>query len=290
MSRVDDGELENVVRRLQCQYPNTGSEMMRALLVAEGLKVSRQRVREMLVRINPAAAARRWSSTVARRVYHVPYPNSLWHIDGNMRLIRWGFVIHGAIDGHSRLITYLNCNTDNCASTVLSQFIEATCLYGLPSRVSMFYSLEDSELLDPSNDIHKVSLGIVFLPQIQARLQHFKEAWNHHALRTENNRTPTQIWTEGMLSRMGNDSTALNNVFGDDPYRPENLNELLAQHGIEYLPTAETEDIPAVTVEQPQINLTPQQMETVSRAIDHITDLKTKFQVCCAEIANLLAN
>ncbi|KAL0159164.1 hypothetical protein M9458_042889, partial [Cirrhinus mrigala] len=52
-----------------------------------GLKVSRQRVREMLVRINPAAAARRWSSTVARRVYHVPYPNSLWHIDGNMRLI-----------------------------------------------------------------------------------------------------------------------------------------------------------------------------------------------------------
>ncbi|RXN09762.1 sialic acid-binding Ig-like lectin 13 [Labeo rohita] len=199
------------------------------LLVAEGLKVSCQRVREMLVLINPAAAARRWSSTVTRRVYYVPYPNSLWHIDGNMRLI----------------------------------------------------SLEDSELLDPSSDLHKVSLGIVFLPQIQARLQHFKEAWNHHALRTENNRTPTQIWTEGMLSRMGNDSTALNNVFGDDPYRPENLNELLAQHGTENLPTAET-------VEQPQINLTPQQMKTVSHAIDHITDLKTKFQVCCAEIANLL--
>lgn len=62
--------------------------MMRALLVAEGLRVSRHRVREMLVRVNPAAAARRWSSTVARRVYHVPFPNSLWHIDGNMHLIR----------------------------------------------------------------------------------------------------------------------------------------------------------------------------------------------------------
>ncbi len=61
---------------------------MRALLVAEGLRVSRRRVREMLVRVNPAAAARRWSSTVARRVYHVASPNSLWHIDGNMRLIR----------------------------------------------------------------------------------------------------------------------------------------------------------------------------------------------------------
>ncbi len=72
---------------------------MRALLVAEGLRVSWRRVREMLVRVNPAAAARRWSSTVARRVYHVTWPlptvsrhvaspNSLWHIDGNMRLIR----------------------------------------------------------------------------------------------------------------------------------------------------------------------------------------------------------
>lgn len=27
MSGVDDEELENVVRRLQCQYPNTGSEV-----------------------------------------------------------------------------------------------------------------------------------------------------------------------------------------------------------------------------------------------------------------------
>lgn len=31
-------------------------------------------------------------------------------------------------------------------------------------------------------------------------------------------------------------------------------------------------------------------METVSHAIDHVTDLKIKFQVCCAEIANVLAN
>lgn len=62
--------------------------MMRALLHAQGMIVTRTRVREMLMRINPTAAARRWSRTVARRVYYAPYPNSLWHIDGNMRLIR----------------------------------------------------------------------------------------------------------------------------------------------------------------------------------------------------------
>lgn len=63
-------------------------QMIRALLRAQGVLVTRSRVREMLTRVNPTAAARRWSQTVARRVYHVPYPNSLWHIDGNMRLIR----------------------------------------------------------------------------------------------------------------------------------------------------------------------------------------------------------
>lgn len=63
-------------------------QMIRALLRAQGVLVTRSRVREMLTRVNPTAAARRWSRTVARRVYHVPYPNSLWHIDGNMRLIR----------------------------------------------------------------------------------------------------------------------------------------------------------------------------------------------------------
>ncbi len=63
--------------------------MMRALLRAEGLLVTRHRVRVMLSHIDPAAAARRWSTTVARRTYYVPYPNSLWHMDGNMRLIRY---------------------------------------------------------------------------------------------------------------------------------------------------------------------------------------------------------
>lgn len=130
-SVIDDEELERHVRRLQGLYPNSGYEMMRGLLRADGLLLPRRRVREMLAHINPAAATRRWSSTVARRVYHAPYPNSLWHIDRNIRLIRWGFAVHG----HSRLITYLNCNTNNRATTVLSQFLKATCHYGLPSRV-----------------------------------------------------------------------------------------------------------------------------------------------------------
>ncbi|KAL6467797.1 hypothetical protein MHYP_G00234740 [Metynnis hypsauchen] len=61
--------------------------------------------------------------------------SSLWHIYGHMRLIRWGIVTHGGIDGYSWVITYLTASTDSTAQTVLAHFVGATCRYGLPSRV-----------------------------------------------------------------------------------------------------------------------------------------------------------
>ncbi|XP_034084612.1 uncharacterized protein LOC117554328 isoform X1 [Gymnodraco acuticeps] len=70
-----------------------------------------------------------------RRKYFVPAPNSLWHIDGNHKLIRWRFVVHGGIDGFSRLIVYLSAATNNRAATVLRSFLEAANVYGVPSRV-----------------------------------------------------------------------------------------------------------------------------------------------------------
>ena len=42
-----------------------------------------------------------------RRVYSVPGSNYLWHIDGNHKMICYRLVVHGGIDGFSRLITYL---------------------------------------------------------------------------------------------------------------------------------------------------------------------------------------
>ena len=62
-------------------------------------------------------------------------PNSLWHIDGNHKLIRWRIVIHGGIDGFSRTPVYLNATDNNRAVTVLQLFIKAVQSYGLPSRV-----------------------------------------------------------------------------------------------------------------------------------------------------------
>lgn len=45
-------------------------------------------------------------------------------------VFRWGFVVHGGIDGYSR---HINCN--NRAVTILELFLEAVDIFGLPSRV-----------------------------------------------------------------------------------------------------------------------------------------------------------
>ena len=44
-------------------------------------------------------------------------------------------VVHGGIDGFSRLVVFLNCATDNTAVTVLNGFHTAVRKYGLPSRI-----------------------------------------------------------------------------------------------------------------------------------------------------------
>ena len=44
-------------------------------------------------------------------------------------------VVHGGIDGFSRLVVFLNCATDNTAATVLNGFHTAVRKCGLPYRI-----------------------------------------------------------------------------------------------------------------------------------------------------------
>jgi len=44
-------------------------------------------------------------------------------------------VVHGGIDGYSRVPVYLKASSNNRADTVLALFREAVAEFGLPSRV-----------------------------------------------------------------------------------------------------------------------------------------------------------
>ncbi|KAK5935025.1 hypothetical protein CgunFtcFv8_020423 [Champsocephalus gunnari] len=68
-------------------------------------------------------------------------PLHLVHIDTNHKLIRYGLVIFGGIDGFSRKIMYLGAN--NKASTSLDFFLEGVQKYGFPLRVRADQGVEN---------------------------------------------------------------------------------------------------------------------------------------------------
>lgn len=78
------------------------------------------------------------------------------------------------------------------------------------------YSLENDNLLDADNIIHKFCVQYVYKPVINNRLASFKAAWNVHSLRTENNLSPRQLWLEGLLSNYNTNFTAVRDVFDNN--------------------------------------------------------------------------
>ena len=134
-STLTDVALDERVQVIHSRHSDAGCRMVSGMLRSDGCVVQRERVRQSLRRIDPAGSQRRLTRALHRRVYSVPSPNALWHIDGNHKLIRWRFVIHGGIDGFSRLVVYVRAASNNLARTVLRCFCEAVDQYGLPSRV-----------------------------------------------------------------------------------------------------------------------------------------------------------
>ncbi|XP_071830128.1 uncharacterized protein [Apostichopus japonicus] len=124
-----------MVSEILLQSPTHGEKMVSGALESKGICIPRERIRQAIRRVDPEGVEMRKKTALKRREYSVAGPNALWHIDGNHKLIRWRFVIHGGIDGYSRIPVFLVCSTDNKASTVLKAFHDAVDEYGLPERV-----------------------------------------------------------------------------------------------------------------------------------------------------------
>lgn len=61
-------------------------------------------------------------------------------------IFRWGIYIHGAIDGFSRVVTFLYASTNNKSATVLSLFKQAVSEYGVPSRIRVDKGVENEDV------------------------------------------------------------------------------------------------------------------------------------------------
>ncbi|KAF7328064.1 Integrase catalytic domain-containing protein [Mycena kentingensis (nom. inval.)] len=246
-TEIDDDELDERVAEISLNHPFVGSIIVNGHLEAQGIHLSRIRVQESLRRVDEMGMLVRWAGNLKRRVYKVRGANALWHHDGNEKLRRWGFYVHGCVDGHSRLIVYLAVRANKRQATVAELFMGAVARMGWPSRMRGDYGTENNEverliiahwgaahraylrgrsrhnirierlwrdirkdsletyrqifdylekngLLDIEDEVQRTCLYLVFAKRIQTNLDRSREAWNHHRIRTERQRTPVAIF------------------------------------------------------------------------------------------------
>ena len=78
---------------------------------------------------------------------------------------------------------------------------------------NLFYYLETQQLLNPDDDLHLFCLQRIYIPKINKSLSEFKEQFNHHPLRTAGNKSPYQLFIEGMIGNSTSTHTAVSNFF-----------------------------------------------------------------------------
>ena len=128
-NHVDEGYLWHVKGRPQIPI---GEEQLVTLLelpfpnvdIATMLQVSPRTVRRRIIQYGLQEEA----SFTVFRCYHVCMPNSLWHIDGHHKLIRWHIIVHGGIHRWVLQTTYVpTASTNNRADTVLHAVFSWCC-------------------------------------------------------------------------------------------------------------------------------------------------------------------
>ena len=177
LSDITDEQLNSKVSAFQNEHGClVGTSMVLGHLRSEGLSIQRERVRKCLARVDTRNARIRWAITVSRRAYPVAGPNSLWHLDGYHSLLTWGYVIHGAIDGFSRLVTFLYCSTNNRSGTVADLFLNATQEYGWPSRLRTDHGGENTQVWQLMEDRRGRNRGS-FLVSSSTHNQRIERLW-----------------------------------------------------------------------------------------------------------------
>ena len=90
-TQLSDQQLDELIRDIQRDFPNAGCKRVTGLLRARNVYMQQARIRQSMRRVDPEGILLRALelNTIRRRQYSVAGPLSLWHIDGNHKLIRY---------------------------------------------------------------------------------------------------------------------------------------------------------------------------------------------------------
>lgn len=126
-----------IERELQGSGSLIGYRLMHQRLTTDyGLVVDRETVRNILKTLDPDGVERRSKHRLKRRKYKSKGPNYIWHIDGYDKLKPFGFCIHGAIDGYSRRILWLEVGSSNNNPRIVGKyFLDCVAQVGGTPRI-----------------------------------------------------------------------------------------------------------------------------------------------------------
>ena len=125
--RKNYSPLQEVVNAVRKEISGSGEsigyrQMHQRLITDYCLVVKRETVRVVLKRLDPEGVDLRSRRAFRRRLYSVQGPNYMWHLDGYDKLKPFGFAIHGAIDGYSGRILWLNVGPSNNDPRVIASY------------------------------------------------------------------------------------------------------------------------------------------------------------------------
>ncbi|XP_062614152.1 uncharacterized protein LOC134275889 [Saccostrea cucullata] len=121
-------------------------EMWRTLQRKYKLVVARNKVMEILRRLDPHGSEKRRTRRLQRRIYISDGPNFTWHMDGFDKLKPYGFAIHGAVDGFSRRVMWLEvCATNNDPAVIAGYYLNCIeQMEGIPKNLRTDPGTENS--------------------------------------------------------------------------------------------------------------------------------------------------
>lgn len=141
LRKKEESSLEDIAMAIRIELETSGNclgyrSLWHRLKLKHKLEVRRDTVMQLLRELDPEGVDCRKRKRMRRRKYKNPGPNFMWHVDGYDKLKPFGFCIHGAMDGFSRRIMWLQVsNTNNNPEIIAGYYLNCINLTKALPRV-----------------------------------------------------------------------------------------------------------------------------------------------------------